>query len=415
MSDLFRSEAVEHQRQRLYGDVIIEAGRISKVSVVAIGVISLTLIGWALLAEYSRTETVPGIVTTTQATTKVYAQRAGTIKKLHVSEGESVGYGQVLATVSVDVSSRNGQFVAGSGLAELDNQRLLLQREIANTKRAFTEEKERIADLVRQNTLESRSLQAQIAIQKEIAASAEDIFTRFGSVIAVGAVSRNDYEALHRDVLQSRQRLAQLEQEEMKAAGQLSQYRAQLLKTVTDNRKQMGDLEVRLSALAQQRLKLQGDVDYQILSPTKGRVSSLQAADGRAVDARLPILTVLPQDLTFQAELFAPSRSVGFVREGQQVRIMYDAFPYQRFGSFAGQIETISHSIASPSELDVPIKLEEPVYRVRVGLATQNVPANGSSFPLQSGMTLKANIILEKRSFFDWLLAPFNAVRRRST
>ena len=45
-----------------------------------------------------------------------------------------------------------------------------------------------------------------------------------------------------------------------------------------------------------------------------------------------------------------------------------------------------------------------------VGLA----PAFGTPLPLQSGMTLTAHVILERRSFFDWLLQPLHAVRNRT-
>lgn len=415
MSDLFREEAIEHRRNRLYGDVIISASPFSNISVVVIAAIGSALIGWAIMTEYSRTETVAGIITTTKPTTKVFAQRFGTLKDLRVKEGQDVRSGDVLAVVSVDVPSKDGRFLGTSDLAEIGMQRELVEREVLNMERAFGDEKKRLASLIRQASLEGQSLEAQTATQRVILESAKAVFDLFGTVVADGIVSRNDYETRHREVLQAQQRVHQLEQERIKVAGQRAQYEAQLLKADTDYLKQKSEVSLKLSSLEQQRNRAQGEVDYQILAPMDGRVSSLQVSNGRVIDAKLPMMVIVPTDLEFQAEVYAPSRSVGFVREGQPVRIMFDAFPYQRFGSFGGTIKTISHSISGPGDLDVPIKLEEPVYRVLVMLTKQDVHANGAFFPLQSGMTLKANIVLEKRSFSDWLLAPLNAVRSRSS
>jgi membrane fusion protein len=86
----------------------------------------------------------------------------------------------------------------------------------------------------------------------------------------------------------------------------------------------------------------------------------------------------------------------------------------QRFGSFSGHIVGISRAVIDPRELAAPLKMEEPVYRIAVAPDGGAVGAFGDEMPLQPGMTLTANVILERRSFLDWLLAPLRAVVRRS-
>jgi membrane fusion protein len=99
---------------------------------------------------------------------------------------------------------------------------------------------------------------------------------------------------------------------------------------------------------------------------------------------------------------------------GQEVRIMYDAFPYQRFGSFPGRVEQVSRTVIAPDEVDAPVKIDTPVYRIRVALPQQVVQAYGGGAVLQPGMTLQANIVLERRSFLQWLLDPVMAVKNRT-
>ena len=125
-----------------------------------------------------------------------------------------------------------------------------------------------------------------------------------------------------------------------------------------------------------------------------------------------PLASILPAGSELEAELFVPSRAAGFVTKGQPVRLLYAAFPYQRFGAHEGVIRHVAPTITSAAEADVPFDLLEPCYRVVVRLGSQQVMAFGRSFELQPGMLLEGNIILEQRSFLGWLSEPFRALRR---
>ena len=96
------------------------------------------------------------------------------------------------------------------------------------------------------------------------------------------------------------------------------------------------------------------------------------------------------------------------------MRLLYDAFPYQRFGSFAARVTSVSRVAIDPRQLAAPLEVEEPVYRIEVAPDAQTVAAFGEAQPLQPGMTLTANLILDRRSFLDWLLTPLNAVLQRN-
>ena len=114
--------------------------------------------------------------------------------------------------------------------------------------------------------------------------------------------------------------------------------------------------------------------------------------------------------------MFRPEPS-GSSDPGQEVRLYYyDAFPYQRFGSFnRREFASVSRSVIDPRQLAAPIAVDEPVYRIRVVPNSQAVAAFGERHPLQPGMSLTANVILDRRSFLAWLLTPLNAVLRRNS
>jgi Cation efflux system protein CusB domain 1 len=52
-----------------------------------------------------------------------------------------------------------------------------------------------------------------------------------------------------------------------------------------------------------------------------------------------------------QAELLAPSTSIGFLRPGQRVLLRYSAFPYQKFGEYWGTVTEISRAALQTEEL----------------------------------------------------------------
>lgn len=91
----------------------------------------------------------------------------------------------------------------------------------------------------------------------------------------------------------------------------------------------------------------------------------------------------------------------------------YDAFPYQRFGLYKGEVTQYSKSILLPNEVSTPVPVNEPVYQVHVKLASQAVSAYGAEVPLQSGMLLSADIVLEQRSLLNWLFEPILSLRGR--
>jgi len=112
-----------------------------------------------------------------------------------------------------------------------------------------------------------------------------------------------------------------------------------------------------------------------------------------------------------QAELFVPSRAIGFVKPGQPVRILYDAFPYQHFGTYRGEIVDVSQTILTGTDAGAPFKLSEPAYRVVASLERSDIDADGKRIALQPDMLLKADIILERRSLMSWLTRPLQSVR----
>ena len=97
---------------------------------------------------------------------------------------------------------------------------------------------------------------------------------------------------------------------------------------------------------------------------------------------------------------------------GQDVNLLIDAFPYQKFGVQKGIISEISSTPFRPGELDAPVPFEQAVFRVDVILYKQTVSAYGNEVLLKPGMTLQGDLITDRRSLMQWMLDPLLTIKR---
>ncbi len=124
-------------------------------------------------------------------------------------------------------------------------------------------------------------------------------------------------------------------------------------------------------------------------------------------------MSIVPADSTLQAELYAPSKTIGFIRTGDAVMLRYRAYPYQKFGQHQGQVRSISRTTLSAADLanmtgSIPgLGIDgEQIYRIRVDIENQSVRAYGEYRPLQTGMLIEADILQETRHLYEWVLEP---------
>jgi multidrug efflux pump subunit AcrA (membrane-fusion protein) len=144
-------------------------------------------------------------------------------------------------------------------------------------------------------------------------------------------------------------------------------------------------------------------------------LTAMHAAAGPQAEAPAP-----PQAHVL-AHLYSSSRAVGMVRPGQRVRLRYDAFPHQRFGHHEGVVISVSQSpVCAGEPPSQPAGMScltaaatgsapEALYRIAVQLDRTSIRAEGRDLALQPGMRLAADIALERRRLYQWMLDPLYA------
>lgn len=413
-SGLFRPEVAEHRRTRLYGEIVLTQPISTRLMVMALFAIIAIAATWVSLGTYARIETVQGILVTDIPSAKVVAVAPGVVIELDAKEGQVVKQGDRLAVINLDRSVVSGTAVAGRSLDALELRRKLTQRQLGLAQNRASSERERLNTVIGNAEQQALSFRDQIVLQEQVVASNQQLFDQISKVVERGFVSKVDYERRRQTLIGSQQQLASLRQQLSARISEASQARSQINSIAAETAQGAVEIESSLQGIAQQQAQLEGEQGYVITSPISGRITALQTAKGRMANPNVPMMVIVPEGSELKAELYAPTRAIGFVKKGQETRILFDAFPYQRFGSFGGKVESVSRTIIDPRETEVPIKLEEAVYRIAVKLDKQDVIAYGDKIDLQPGMTLNANVVLERQSFLSWLLRPLNAVLKRS-
>lgn len=151
-----------------------------------------------------------------------------------------------------------------------------------------------------------------------------------------------------------------------------------------------------------------------LVAAKAGQVVALAARPGAPVQPGRALAIILPPGARLQAELWVPSRAAGFLKAGDRVRLMYDAFPYQKFGVGRGQVASVAGAPTDPADLTVPIETKEALYRVLVDVDAGSVSGYGRQWRLTPGMRLSADLVLDDRSLWEWLFDPIIAARRRA-
>lgn len=414
MASIFREQAAEARRQRLYGDIVIYDNRLSSVFVWVVGLLAMTTVAVAMTATYPRTEQVRGVVATSGPSAKILPLRSGTVERLYVKNGDWVERGTPLALVGVDTRDASRRGAARESLAALDARYASVVKQLRNSDEVLRAERSRFNDALVANKSEYAALRQQLQLQSAIIDAKSDELARIEPVADQGYVSKFELDHRRQALLAERQRLAQYQQQRVQLEASRLSLTAQLHQLPTEHERRSAELEAQLNSIAQEQSRTRVEIGYSLVAPIDGYVTAVQGTLGRNADPRIPLMVLVPKETHFRVELLAPSKAAGFLRTGQEVRIAYDAFPYKQFGTASGRIASISRTTYAPTELDLPLQVTEPVYRVGVSLDGKSSPSKAELLPLQAGMTLTASVVLERRSFIDWLLQPLNAVRNRA-
>ena len=132
-------------------------------------------------------------------------------------------------------------------------------------------------------------------------------------------------------------------------------------------------------------------------------LSVSQQSSGRVVSAGDELCQLSPATRRLQARLQVPESGLPRLEPHQRIRLLFDAFPYQRYGAVTGAIDWISPAAvtrAGESEFIGVASIDETEIR-----------AGNAAFPLQAGMGGQARITVGRRALIEFVIEPLRQMR----
>ncbi len=360
-----------------------------------------------------------GVLLPTAGVIRILPAQGGIVKERRIKEGQLVREGDVLFVLSSERSSNRADSTEKAVSVLLQGRRDSFDVELLQSR---VQVKQRLNALLRRAqdlTAEIERNKEQITLQANRIGLAEQAFTRFSELQATSYISAAQLQEKQAEVLDQRQRIADLQRIQSANERELANAQADARDLQIQARRDAGALRRNVSALEQDLTENEARRETMVRAPKDGMVTAITADIGQTVVASSPMATILPAGAQLEAEVYAPSRSAGFIKPGMTVLLRYQAYPYQKFGQYKAVVREVANTSLRPEELAMPgVALppgapSEPLYRIRLQLDKQNVLAYGKPMPLKSGMLVEASIMLEHRRLYEWVLEPLFSISGR--
>lgn len=415
---LFRDEALSFAERRLEGSVFLSVPlRARYISLAVLAFLSLAIVG-ASFATYEQRVTAQGVLLPTRGLVRIYSQSEGVIDRLPVVEGTAVKKGEVLAEIKpfdrallatdgspVDPTSLEENLIAVEQSAVITREKadiLAIEADIGNA----------IMQLA-STQAQLDSSKARIAARERAVELAEAEFGRASSLAERGFLARAELSRREESLLNTRSELVETNIDRMTLEGRISEIRSQILAQRERQRARSAETQQVIAGLDARRIMNRSRRSSMVIAPVPGVVATLPTQAGQTIRSDQTLAILIPEDDTIEVEVFVPVSAAGLLNIGQEVRVNYDAYPFERFGAGKARIRNISSSVLQPGEATLmPEKLDVPTIRIRATLERQDIDAYGVTRKLKPGMTAQVDLVVSKRTLLQWLFDPIIAIGR---
>ncbi|WP_321955182.1 HlyD family secretion protein [Burkholderia cenocepacia] len=413
MNSLFRREAQEANRTSLLGGIVlvrpISFTFLTGVAAsMAAGVVLLFMVG-----GYTQRATVDGLIVPEAGLVKIYARQSGVVLRKNIVEGQHVEKGMVLYTVSTELRSATEGGTQAALIDQSNRRKRSLLEEMNKTKTLQKDESATLRTKLASLRVDLDGIDIQLSHQKERATIAADGVARYRRLLDQDYISTDQLQQRETDLIDQKSRLVSLKRDRVNISQQIREAEIDLANILLKHQNQLSQIGRSVIDVEQALIEAEARREFVITAPETGIATAVIPEPGQSVDTVHPIAGIVPDGTRWQANLFVPSAAVGFIHVGDPVRLRFQAFPYQKFGQYTARVKSIARAALSPAELSetgistISARSEAGgFYRVIATLDAQSVTVYGRPQSLQTGMTLQADILRERRRLYEWVLDP---------
>lgn len=393
---------------------------------------------WASLSEVDRIVVARGRLVTPLPNIVVQPLETSIIQSIDVRLGQIVKKGEHLATLDPTFTGAD-EAQLRTRLHSLETETVRLQAELAGDKSAAVKVADADGQLQAQLAVERRgNYAAQMTkLEESLARLRAGMETNRRDQLALAARIKPllEIEAMQEQLaakqyspragfLEAQERRLEVERDMQLAKNRDEELRRQLAEVEAEKaafakgwrQKTMEDLLATSRERDAIREQLQKADKLHTLvtltSPSDAVVLDIaKLSQGSVVKAAEPLFTLVPLDARLEAEVQIDSGDVGYVKVGDEAHLKLDAYPFQRHGTLAARVNTISEDAfrrdsgggASAGAAGGGV---DAYFMSRVGLGKSKLKRLPDQARLLPGMTLSAEIVVGKRSVISYLLWP---------
>jgi HlyD family secretion protein len=390
---------------------------------------------WALFGRLDIVAVAEGKLVPQSYVKIVQPAESGIVKEILVREGDPVRAGQVLMRMDTLITDADAKSIE----ADFQSKRLTLRRvdaELADVPfQAQADDPAHLAAAVQAQYRANRAAfqaalaeeKSRLARAKQDLAAALEVHRKFSAVLPHYREQEKAFEKLGKDgfaggVLVSDKRRERIEKEQElntqahmieSARAGVQQSEMRLVQIDSDYRRQLhaerNEAQRAIDKLSQELAKQAHRMALQELKATQDSVVKDLATHsiGTVVQPGTVLLTLVPRDEHLRAEVWLSNEDIGFVKEGQPVRLKFAAFPFQKYGMVEGVVEHIgADSVELAAASGTANEKPGATYKALVTLKAAQLEANGQHYPLSVGMQANAEILLGTRTVLEYLLSP---------
>lgn len=412
-----------------------------RVLLYSVSALFAVLLIWAVFGKLDIIAVADGKLVPQSYLKIVQPAEAGIIKEIMIEEGQLVEAGQVLVRLDAQVSQADTRVLEDElGLKALQLRRIdaelagaTLQKQNGEPPELFglVEAQYRAHRQAHEDALGQE--QAALAKAEQDLAAALEIQSKLEQVVPVYRIQAKAFEKLNkegyagdlialdkqreriekeRDLQTQNHQVASLRETIIQAQKRISQIDSSYRRQLQDERV---ETEAQYQKLKQEWVKQQHKNTWlELKAPQRGIIKEIAThTRGAVISPGTILMTLVPDDEPLQAEVMIQNTDVGFVHEGQQVKLKLAAYPFQKYGLIDGAVRHVAADSsesagATNSSLsrsgDLPLALAP--YRALIALQAQSLEADGDRLDLSPGMRVAAEIKLGRRTVLEYLLSP---------
>lgn len=422
----FQSDAVEIEQRT--------PPRVARITLYCVVALIGAAITWATLSHVDVIVTAPGKLISTHPNIVVQPLETSIVREIHVKVGDVVKRGQPLATLDptfsqADVDQLRTKVAALDAAikrldAEMDgggdfintipaNSDELIQHKLYSERKSFYDASLRNYDAqIASAQANLKTSQVEETLLKQRLETLKTIEGIRNTLMEKELGSRLSFLLSHDSRLDVERSLSSVLGSEVDDAHRLDKAQAERQVFIDDFRrnayqdlvdtlaKRNGYAEdLRKAELRRKLIVLTAAADAVVLEIANKSVGSV-------VREAETLFSLVPRDAPLQAEINVDGKDIGRVAVGQSVRLKFDAFPFQKYGTGSGIVRVVSRDSFTPDAKEERPGHTAPYYRVLVNVTDLQLHGFAQKFQMIPGMTVTAELNAGSRSVISYFLYP---------